>query len=71
MSRLDGLDQIPTNRKSFRFCIYDSKEYSISGHMFEELVELTAGGASAALVGPFLCLFEALTSPVCDVRRSS
>ena len=46
MSRLDGLDQIPTNRKSFRFCIYDSKEYSISGNMFEELVELTAGGAA-------------------------
>ena len=46
MSRLDGLDQIPTNRKSFRFCIYDSKEYSISGHMFEELFELTAGGAA-------------------------
>lgn len=44
--RLDELDQIPLNRKSFRFGIFDTKEYSISGHMLEELFELTAGGAA-------------------------
>ena len=40
------LEQIPLNRGSWKFGIYDSKEYSISGYMLEELLELTAGGAA-------------------------
>tara|TARA_R110002020_G_scaffold459904_1_gene678149 strand:- start:1134 stop:1340 length:207 start_codon:yes stop_codon:yes gene_type:complete len=40
------LEQIPLDRHVFRFSIFDSKEYSISGHMLEELLELTASGAS-------------------------
>tara|TARA_R100000963_G_C4613505_1_gene83147 strand:- start:117 stop:332 length:216 start_codon:yes stop_codon:yes gene_type:complete len=46
MTRLDELDQIPLDRKSYRFGIFDTKEYSIDGRLLEQLLELTAAGAA-------------------------
>jgi hypothetical protein len=40
------LEQIPINRGSWKFGIYDSKEYSIDGRLLEHVLELTAEGAA-------------------------
>ena len=46
--RDDGerIDQIPLNRRKFRFGVYDAREYTVDGRMIEHVLEITAEGAA-------------------------